>query len=374
MIQLTRPYFDENEIKVLKETLSSGWVAGQGPKGDELSDIIKSVTRTKYAIPVNNCTAGLHLSLLAIGIKPGDEVIVSDYTFPATGHAVMYCNAIPRFADVDNKTYNIEPGLIEDKITSKTRAVIVVHAFGQTADMDPILEIAGRYNIKIIEDAACALGAKYKGEPAGSFGDIGCFSFHARKNVTSGEGGVVVTDNNMYADFIISSSCFGMESAYKRQDSFTLPSFNTLGYNYKLSDINASLAIEQLKKHPKIIDRKRKLAALYDELLADNEFITIPTEAPDNFHIYQTYAVTLNESINRDSLIQSLAGEDIQTQIGTYASHIQPVYNSEDKCPNSLYLFNHSLALPLYYKLDEKDIHYVVEKLCLHVNKQMKRE
>lgn len=371
MINLSKPYFDKREIKAVEETLDSGWVAGQGPKGIELSEYVKSLTGIKYAIPVNNCTAGLHLSLLAVGIKPGDEVLVSDYTFPATGHAIMYCGATPVFVDVDVRSYNMDPNLIEDKINKNTKAILVVHVFGQVADMGPILNIAKKHNLKVIEDAACAMGAKYKEKSAGSFGDIASFSFHARKNATCGEGGIVVTNSKSYADIVSSLSCFGIDSALKRQSEFAIPSFTALGYNYKLSDINAAVAHEQLKKYPETVEKKRTIVALYNNLLENNEFISIPYEAQENYHIYQTYAINLDKKINRDKIILSLKSEGIQAQIGTYASHIQPVYNSKDKCPNSLLLFRQSLALPLYYELSQEQCRFVVEKLIFHINKQI---
>ena len=374
MILLSKPFFDNDELNEVRKTFDSGWVAGQGPKGRELSEYVKSITNTKYAIPVNNCTAGLHLSLIAIDIKPDDEVIVSDYTFPATGHSVMYCGAIPRFVDVNLKTYNIEPDLIERKINEKTKAIIVVHCFGQIADMDLIIKIAKKYDLRVIEDAACAMGASFNGKPAGSYGDITCFSFHARKNATSGEGGMIVTNNKKYADNMRSLSCFGMESAFERQETFNIPKFSRLGYNYKLSDINAAIVLVQLKKYPKILERKRKLAYLYNKLLADNEHITVPIELTNNFHIYQTYAILLNEKINRNALILDLKKDDIQTQIGTYASHIQPVYNSSDYCPNSKLLFDQSLALPLYYELTEEQVSFVVKRLNFHIEKQLNGE
>lgn len=192
-IPLLRPYFDSEELAEIKRVLDSGWVS-QGPKVKEFEDKITEYLGVKYAIAVTNCTSALHLALLSIGVKGGDEVLVADFTFPATGHAVLYCGAKPVFIDIDLKTYNIDPVLIEDKITDKTKAIIPVHTFGQPAEMDEIIEIAEDYNLKVIEDAACALGAKYKNKFAGTIGDTGCFSFHARKGVTTGEGGMVVTD------------------------------------------------------------------------------------------------------------------------------------------------------------------------------------
>lgn len=372
MIPLTKPFFSDEELAAVKDTFESGWVAGQGPKNRELTEEFQRLTRTKYAIPVNNCTAGLHLALLALGIKPADEVIVSDYTFPATGHVVLYCGARPRFVDVRRDTYNLAPDLIEDKINERTKAIIVVHTFGQMAEMDPILKTANKYGLKVIEDAACAFGAGYKGKPAGSLGDIGCFSFHARKTITCGEGGIVVTNNPEYGEKIKALSSFGITPAYQRQESFEVPLFDTIGYNYRLSDINAGIVLAQLKKHLELIRKKKVFAQMYDELLRENEWVVSPFVENDNIHVYQSYVVVLDERIDRDKIIVSLKQNEIQTQIGTYALHLQPVYNSSDLCPNSAFLFHHSLALPLYYQMSEEDVSIVVANLNKHIRKQLK--
>ena len=371
MIHLSKPFFGLEELEAVKNTLDSGWVAGQGPMGKDLEQCIKKYTSKKNAIPVNNCTAGLHLALLAIGIKNGDEVLVSDFTFPATGHAVLYCNAKPRFVDVELDTYNIDVQKIESMINNKTKAIIVVHAFGQMANMIDIVRIAKKYNLKIIEDAACSLGAKHNNRIASSFGDITVFSFHARKNITSGEGGVIVTDSIKYAKFMKSHSCFGIESAKNRENKFSIPKFNSLGYNYKLSDINAAIIKVQLTKYENIINKKREIANLYNNKLKDHNFINIPIEQKNNFHVYQTYAIVLDKKINRNSVIEYLKKKNIQSQIGTYASHIQPIYDSDDICPNSLLLFNQSLALPLHLELTIDDINKIVVELNFAINKQV---
>jgi perosamine synthetase len=376
MINLTKPFFDEKEIEAVKQVFASGWVAGQGPKGEELKQLLKEYLEIEYVVPVNNCTSGLHLALLAIGIKPGDEVIVSDYTYPATGHSVMYCGARPRFTDVRLDSYNIDHELIIAKINSKTKAIIIVHEFGLMAEMEPIIEIAKEKGLKIIEDAACGIGARYKNKPPGAFSDIAVFSFHARKNVTCGEGGAVVTNNREYAEIIESLSCFGTKSALTREGEFSVPTFEKLGYNYKLADINAAILIEQLHRYPSVLEHKRKLVALYNSLLKNTANVITPVESEHCFHAYQTYAVVLNEWIERNALIMTLRKDGIQTTIGTYASHIQPVYDlteGEDSCPNSLHLFKHSLALPLYYTLTEDEVRFIVERLNYHINKQEKR-
>ena len=356
-IPLLRPYFDSEEIEEIKNVLDSGWVS-QGPKVKEFEDKIAKDLGVKHAIAVTNCTSALHLALLGIGVKGGDEVLVADFTFPATGHAVLYCRAKPIFVDINSQTYNIDPALIEDKITDKTKVIIPVHTFGQPAEMDKIREIAEDHNLKVIEDAACALGARYKNKYAGTIGDIGCLSFHARKGITTGEGGMVVTDDESLADKIRDLSVFGMTSAWNREksDKFIIPEFTELGYNYKMSDITAAVGVAQLKKLDKIIERKRELAKYWDDNLREMDFIEAPYVSENVKHIYQSYIALVDKRINRNKLIETLMKKGIQTQIGTYASHIQPVYNSEDKCPNSLDIFNRSLALPMYYMLKEEDI------------------
>lgn len=363
-IPLFKPYFDLEEIEEIKKVLDSGWVS-QGPEVKEFENKIADYLDIKYAIAVTNCTAALHLALLGIDIKNGDEVLVADFTFPATGHSVLYCGARPIFIDADIKTYNIDPELIEEKITDKTKAIIPVHTFGQPAEMDTIMKIAKHHDLKVIEDAACALGSKYKGKYAGTIGDAGCFSFHARKGITTGEGGMVVTDNKDLAEKVRHLSVFGMTSAWDREksDKFIIPIFKEAGFNYKMSDITAAVGVAQLKKLDKIIERKRDIAKYWDDKLEDIEFIDPPFVNENVKHIYQSYVSIVDKRINRNKIIEMLIKKDIQTQIGTYASHIQPVYNFKGKCPNSLEIFNRSLALPMYYKLEEKDIDMVAASI-----------
>jgi len=363
-IPLTRPYFDEEEIEEIKGVLDSGWVS-QGPKTKEFEEAFAKYVGAKYAIAVTNCTAALHLSLLAIGVGKGDEVLVADFTYPATAHSVLYCGAKPIFIDVDPKTYNIDPELIEEKITEKTKAIIPVHIFGQPADMEPIMEIAENYGLRVIEDAACAHGAKYKNKFAGTIGDAGCFSFHARKGMTTGEGGMVVTNDRKLADEVRSLSIYGITSTWDREKSeeFIIPRFVKLGFNYKMSDISAAVGIVQLRKLEKMIERRRELARYWDENLQNLELIEPPYCSEDVRHVYQSYVALVDKRINRNKLIERLRKEGIQTQIGTYACHVQPVYKSEQKCPNSLDIFNRSLALPMYYKLKGEDIDIVVAHL-----------
>ncbi|OGM11206.1 hypothetical protein A2Z22_01800 [Candidatus Woesebacteria bacterium RBG_16_34_12] len=361
---LAKPYFDLEELEEIRKVLDSGWVS-QGPKVKEFEDKIASYLGVKYAIAVTNCTAALHLALLSCGIKKGDEVLVADFTFPATGHSVLYCGARPVFADVKLNTYNIDTELIEEKITDKTKAIIPVHTFGQPAEMDKIIEISKNYNLKVIEDAACALGAKYNGKYAGTIGDIGCFSFHARKGITTGEGGMAVTNDKDLAEKMRHLSVFGMTSAWVREksDEFVVPKFTEAGYNYKMSDITAAVGVAQLRKLDKIIERKTVLAKYWNEKLQEIELIEPPYVDNNVKHVYQSYVSLVDKRINRNKIIESLMKKDVQTQIGTYASHIQPVYNSTDTCSNSFEIFERSLALPMYFTLREEDIDMVAKHL-----------
>lgn len=363
-IPLLMPYFDSEELEEIRKVLDSGWVS-QGPKVKEFEERIAEYLGIRYAVAVTNCTSALHLSLLSLDIKQGDEVLVADYTFPATGHSVLYCGARPVFVDVDFNTYNINPEIIENKISDRTRAIIPVHTFGQSAEMDDIMKIAEEYNLRVIEDAACAFGATHKNRYAGTIGDIGCLSFHARKGITTGEGGMVVTNDKNLADKIRNLSVFGMTSAWDREksDKFVIPEFTDVGYNYKMSDITAAVGVAQLRKLERVIKRKRTLAEYWNEKLQEIQYIEPPQVSRNVKHVYQSYVTLVDKRINRNKLIKLLTKKGIQTQIGTYASHVQPVYKSKDRCPTSLEIFNRALALPMYYRLEEEDIDTTVLNL-----------
>ena len=361
-IPLTRPYFDSDEIEEIKQVLDSGWVT-QGPKVKEFEEGVARKIRSKHAIAVTNCTAALHLALLCSGISSGDEVLVADYTFPATGHAVLYCRAKPIFVDIDPNTYNIDPEKIEGLITKNTRAIIPVHTFGQPARMDEIITIAQNYCLTVIEDAACALGAQYKGKYAGAIGDIGCYSFHARKGITTGEGGMLVTNNDEIAEKARHLSTFGMKSAWEREKKagFSVPEFVDVGYNYKMSDITAAIGVAQLRRLDRIVERKRKLAQHWDARLDEIEGIKKPYVDPDTISIYQSYVALLDPPLDRNKMIQDLLLRGIQTQIGTYSSHMQPVYHAPQMCPCSQDVFQRAISLPMYFTLQEAVIDEVAD-------------
>jgi perosamine synthetase len=367
LVPLTRPSTDDAELSAVAEVLDSGWLAGQGPQSTALEDGFRQLTGRQHAIAVNNATAGLHLALAGLGLGAGDEVVVADYSFPATAHAVLYTGAVPVFADVREKTATIDPGLAEAAIGPRTRAVVAVDALGMPADWSELEEVAQRHGLFLIEDAACAAGGVYDGRPCGSFGDVAVFSLHARKGITCGEGGVVATDDAALAARVRSDACFGMESAFVRQSSplLSVPTFPRIGYNYKLSDVLAAIATVQLGKIEGFLRRREAIAARYAELLAAVPGIALPRVPANRVPTWQTYAVTVEPGYSRDRLAAALRAEGIGCNIGTYALHRQGAYAPvRARCPVSARLFAQHLALPMYTELTDADQCRVAEALA----------
>ncbi|MEX1006995.1 MAG: DegT/DnrJ/EryC1/StrS family aminotransferase [Acidimicrobiia bacterium] len=365
-IPLARPTFDDDEVEAVRAVLRSGWVAGQGPRGTELEARFAKQCGVEHAVAVSNCTAALHLSFLALGVGAGNEVLVADYTYPATGHAVCYTGATPVFVDVRPDTGTIDPDAAAAAIGSATVGIAAVDVFGQCADYGPLRELADRHGIFLLEDAACSVGATYRSQPAGSLADVACISLHARKGITSGEGGLVVTDNRALADTARKLSCFGLESALVREDAGDLPVpvFDQLGYNYKLSDIQAAIALVQLDRLERLLASRRRVAERYGELFAGVDAVLVPTVGEDRDHTWQSYVVTLDPSVSRSRVAARLRALGVQTNIGTYASHLQPVYGQpvygeRAPCPISADLFARHLAIPMYADLSDADVERV---------------
>ena len=365
-IPLFRPFIDEEEEREIKSVLNSGWLT-MGAKVEEFEKRITKKLGVKHAIVCSSGTAALHLSLKALGVREGDEVLVADFTFPATGHAVMYCGAIPVFVDIDPLTYNLDIRDAKEKLSPRTKVIIPVHTFGQVAEMDDILKFAEENKIQIIEDAACAFGSKYKGHSAGTLGDLGCFSFHATKGITTGEGGCVTTNDDGLAKRVRNLLVYGIEKntpwEKEKAGSSSLPVFARLGFNYKMSDISAACGCAQIGKLDIIVTKKRKLAEYWDKKLKGIIGIEPPYVESYNYHNYQSYCTLVGKNVDRDKVILLLKERGVSTQIGTYSSFIQPVYDSKDKCPTSLDVYNRALRLPLYFNLTEAEIDQVAEIL-----------
>ena len=370
-VPLSRLWIDKNELLEVKKVLESGWLT-KGPKNQELEKMVTDYLGVEHAICVSSCTTALHLALLSLIEKGEDitdkEVLVADYTFPATGHAVKYCGLKPVFVDIDPKTYNMDYKDMKRKINKKkTKAIIVVHTFGQSADMDKIMHVANKKNIPVIEDAACALGSKYKGQYCGTIGKIGCFSMHATKGVSTGEGGVIVTNDGLLAIEMKRLSTFGIDRwAKENSERFEPPFFTFIGFNYKMSDLAAAVGIAQFKKLDKIIKKKNSLARYWNKRLKEIDYIDQPyiRKGKGNVHNYQGYCCVVSPVTDRNKLIQLLKDRGIQTQLGTYSSYIQPCYNYQgEPCHTSLDIYNRAIRLPLFYKLKKEEIDYVIDVL-----------
>lgn len=365
MIPLGRPTLGEDELAAVAEVLRSGWVAGQGPTARSFEKRFAARCGTRYALAVANCTAALHLVFEAFGAGHGDEVVVADYTFPATGHAVMYTGARPVFADVRPDVWTIDPQAVEAAITPRTVGIAAVDAFGQPADYDELRAIADRYGLWLVEDAACAAGADYRGRPAGALADAACFSFHGRKGITSGEGGAITTDDAKLVAKARKMHFFGIESALSRASAADLPVpiFAELGFNYKLSEIAAAVVSVQLDRLSALTEARRAVARRYEDLLGDVAEVTLPVELSDRRTVWQSYVLTLDPAIDRGGMAAGLLERGVQCTIGTYASHLQPVYGKAADCPVSADLFRRHLAIPMHANLSDSQIETVAKSV-----------
>lgn len=360
-VALGQPSLGSDELAAVAEVFGSGWLAGQGPTGKLFEQEFATSAGTAHALPVSNCTAALHLATHALGLGPGDEVVVADYTFPATAHAVLYSGARPVFADVRPDLWTLDPAAAAAAITPRTVGIIAVDTVGQCADYGELEQLAARHGLWLVEDAACASGATYQGRPAGSFGDAACFSFHGRKGISSGEGGALTTDRSDLAARARSLHNFGIESALTRQDAATVPVpvFGELGWNYKLSDIAAAIMRVQLRRQPELLAARARAASGYAELLAGSDLVTLPVTAPDRTHTWQSYLLTLDPVVDRARAMATLRRLGVQCTFGTYALHRQPVYGDQPVCEVSAALFERQVAIPMHSGLSDADVERV---------------
>ncbi|PCI42200.1 MAG: glutamine--scyllo-inositol aminotransferase [Rhodospirillaceae bacterium] len=323
---LTSPKFDDEELNLVKQCLDSGWVT-QGPFVEKFEKAICATQNVEHAMATTSCTAALHMATTALGLGPGDEVIVPAFTWVTSAFAAEYVGAKVVFADIDPATYNIDPQSIKRCITPNTRAIIVVHLFGLAAEMDQIMEIAKANELVVIEDAACAIGTRYKGVKVGGIGDVGCFSFHPRKVVTTGEGGAVTTNSPDIADAIRILRNHGSSGLRLAQGDeakpYSMAHFETVGFNLRLSDIQAAVGVAQMNKLDDLLAERRKAALLYNELLADVDELALPVAGDASGHSYQSYVISVLKGgrKKRNAIMDALARNGIQSRPGTHAVH-----------------------------------------------------
>ncbi len=371
-IPISIPSMGIEEWEALKAPIESGWIT-QGPKVKEFETLFAQRHQVKHAFAVSNCTTALHLALVACGVQPGDEVIVPAFTWVSTANAVMYCHATPVFVDVDPMTFNIKLEDIASKVTSKTKAIIPVHLFGLCADIDYIK--TNFPNLKIVEDGACAAGSALKGKPAGSLGDIGCFSFHPRKSVTTGEGGMLTTNNDEMAAHLDKLRNHGAsvseEQRHHGPKPYILPAFDMVGYNYRMTDLQGALGVVQLKKLDQFIDEREKWAQYYTEQLKDISWLRTPVVSEGFKHGWQSYVTFIDENISpmkRNDIMEVLQQKGIATRPGTHAVHMLGVYanmfniNPMD-FPGAFACDQYSMSIPLHNKMVKEDFDYIIAAL-----------
>lgn len=360
--------FDEREEKAAINAIKSNWIS-MGPKTDELETKFSSMLNVKYTSALSSCTAALHLSLKLLDVKEGDEVIVPSLTFVATVNAVRYVNATPVFCDIKSfEDLTIAPEMIEELITERTKAIIVMHYAGFPCDMDKIMDIAKKYNLKIVEDACHGPLSEYKGKKLGTIGDIGCFSFYSNKNISTAEGGMLVTNNKDYYELSKSMRSHGMTTlSYERSKGHaTAYDVINLGYNYRMDDIRASIGIVQLDKLQKDLQKREKVRKYYVQKLLDIDKIIIPFI--DNKYFVSNYIFPIilknsNED-NRDKIRERLHNKGIQTSIHYPAVHRFSIYKKYSKnLPVTEYVCDNEISLPMYSKLIEEEISYITSTL-----------
>jgi perosamine synthetase len=366
MIPVCEPVLGGKELEYVIDCVETTWISSNGKYIPMFEEKFAEFCQTKYGIACNNGTTAIHLALEALGIGKNDEVIIPTFTMIATCNAVIYSGAKPVLVDSEMETWNIDTDLIEDKITPRTKAILVVHTYGHAVDMDPILGIAKKNNLFVIEDAAEAHGGEYKGKRCGSLGDIGCFSFYSNKIITTGEGGMVVTNNAEYAG----------KAQSLRNHAFGKPRFihNELGFNYRITNIQAAIGLAQMERADYLVNRRIENAMRYNSLLKEVEGIKIPPEKAWAKNVYWMYSILIEDSfgLSKDDVMEKLRDKGVDTRSFFYGMHQQPVFKNkgDDRYPDcdGAYpvadeLSRKGLYLPSSGSLTEDNIETVVQAI-----------
>ena len=381
-IPISRTELTKEEFDIIKKPIESGWVV-QGPFVKDFENKFCEFTKAKHSIAVTSCTTALHLSLAALGFKAGDEAIVPAFTWISTANVIEHLGGKVIFCDINPETFNIDTSQIESQITPKTKAILPVHLFGLAADMDPILNLAKKYNLWIVEDSACGFGSKYKEKHVGTIGDTGCFSFHPRKAITTGEGGMITTNDDALAKKLRSMRDHGADlSDFQRHHGakpYFLSEYPFAGYNYRLTDIQASIGSTQMDRANEIVSERKKIAKTYNNKLSDLNFFQLPYENNSSSHSFQSYPCLFDykeislkniEKIKnrRNDFMDFLQNKGVSTRPATHAVHMlryyKEKYNLESKDYPNAYIANEaSISFPLFNGLLIEEQEYVIDAI-----------
>lgn len=370
-IAISLPNLGDEEWQSLREPIKTGWVT-QGPRVAAFEMLFSERHKVEHSIAVSSCTTGLHLILSAMGIGPGDEVIVPAFTWVATANVVLHCGAKPVFVDVDTDTFNIDANQLAAKLTDKTKAVIVVHLFGLCADVDAVRSVIPDH-VKIIEDAACAIGSEYKSKKAGSLGDAAAFSFHPRKIITTGEGGMITTNDDDLAHQMREMRNHGAtvseEERHNGPKPYILPEFNLLGFNYRMTDLQGAIGFVQLSKLKGFLEERTEWAGWYMSQLSEIEWLQLPHQPDNGKHGWQAFVTTVDPEkapYPRNEIMEKMQAQGISTRPGTHAVHMLNLYKKlygmqADDYPRAKYCNDNSMAIPLHNRMTREDYDYVVK-------------
>lgn len=366
MIPVAKPYLTELEAQCAYDTILSGWVT-QGPRVQEFEEKFAKYTDAKYAVALSNCTTALHLAMIVAGIKEGDEVICPSMSYVATANSIKYVGAKPVFAEV-NSNYNLDVGDVRKKITDKTKAILLVHQIGMPADIDMFKELSSQCGLILIEDAACAVGSSYKGKKIGSHSDLVCFSFHPRKVITTGDGGMITTSNESYYNRLKLLRQHAMSVTDRERhvaNKIIFEDHLEVGYNYRMTDIQASVGIKQLEKLDYIVEERRKIAEKYNSAFSGLKNVRIQIEPKDRKTNWQSYMLYINpeNDFDRNLVMSKLLENGISSRRGIMTAHRESAYikdYNDVKLPISEGLSDNTIILPLYVPMNQKDIDSVI--------------
>ena len=372
-IPVYRPWVDEREARAAARPILSGWLT-MGPEVEAFEREFAAFVGARHACAVSSCTTALHLALLGAGVEPGDNVVTVSHTFIATSNCIHLCGATPRFVDIRRDTFNMDPGLIEDAMTPKTRAILCVHQIGMPCDMEAILEVAQRHEVVVVEDCACGIGSEIRignswqrlGRPHGA---ACCFSFHPRKLLTTGDGGMITTANSAWDERFRRLRHHGMNVTTTARHTARQVIFETYpepAFNYRMTDIQAAVGREQLHRMPEIVQRRRQMAERYRRLLQDIPGVEPPVEPSFARSNWQSYCVRLADHLDQRKVMQALLDHGIATRRGIMCVHREPAYAHiplQRSLAESEQAQDHCILLPLYHQLTEEEQDYVVERL-----------